>query len=346
MKRCENESTLTNMYDGKDVEDLPMVTTREIVASLHDTLEQPASIGNVDQSMININLLIHPKKRRRKIERDEAEVEGDASSDEIEEDRDALNGGVVSGIDEEIDDKDGNEEYANGKPNGASYTTTRPRNKLPFNKSPLTPVQQHLFLLAEHPYSFLHYIRAKPDKSESWAVDFPALACHLRQIELEKILLARYGTAALRIVRILYQKGKLEEKVLTKTALLNQKAMRHDLATMHKAGHLELQEIPRDNNRQPARTMFFWFFDHERCRWKVLDETYQAMSRCLQRLRVEREKVSVVVEKAARTDVAGREDEYLSGDERKMLQEWREREERMLGLLGRLNDLVATLRDF
>ena len=70
------------------------------------------------------------------------------------------------------------------------------------------------------------------------------------------------------------------------------------------------------------------------------------MARCLQRVKVEREAVQTVIEKAERTDVVGKEEEYLGVGERVALEEWREREERLLGEVGRLDDLVAVLRDF
>ena len=128
--------------------------------------------------------------------------------------------------------------------------------------------------------------------------------------------------------------------------LMNQKVMRAKLATMHEHGHLELQEIPRDNQRQPSRNMFFWFFDMERCRKKVVEECYKSMARCLQRAKGEMEGVQTLLEKAERSDVVGREDEFLGEDERIGLEQWREREERLLGEVGRLDELVAVLRDF
>ena len=177
-------------------------------------------------------------------------------------------------------------------------------------------------------------------------MDFPALSRQLRLIELESIITTRYGVEALRIIRILQEKGKLDEKAIATFALMNQKTMRSILTTMHEGGHLELQEVPRDNQRQPSRTIFLWFFDPERCRQKVLEETYKTMARCMQRAKAEREAVQSVIDKASRTDVVGKEDELLGLDERTALGAWREKEERLLGEIGRLDDLVAVLRDF
>ena len=122
--------------------------------------------------------------------------------------------------------------------------------------------------------------------------------------------------------------------------------MRSILNRMHGAGHVELQEIPRDTQRQPSRTMFLWYFDVERCRRKLLEETYKTMARCLQRVKSERGLLHNLMEKAARSDVKGREAEFLKIEEQATLEKWRSMEERLLGEIGRLDDVVAVLRDF
>lgn len=123
--------------------------------------------------------------------------------------------------------------------------------------------------------------------------------------------------------------------------------MRTLLHSMHRAGHIELQELPKDGNqRRPGTTLFFWFFDPDRMRKRVLEETYKTMANLIKRVKVEREGVRAVVEKSERTDVVGNEDKLLAEEERSALKEWRAKEERIWGEVGRLDDLVAVLRDF
>lgn len=122
--------------------------------------------------------------------------------------------------------------------------------------------------------------------------------------------------------------------------------MRAVLTAMNRAGFLELQEVPKGNDRQPSKTIFLWFFDVERCRRRVLDETYKTMTRVLQRIGVERERVKDTVDKSERVDVQGHEEEMMTEAEKKALEEWRAKEEQLLGELGKLDDLVAVLRDF
>jgi len=115
---------------------------------------------------------------------------------------------------------------------------------------------------------------------------------------------------------------------------------------MQEAGYVDTQEIPRDNSRQPSRTIYLWFYDQDRMRKLVLNDVYKAMSRLLQRIKVERERVHTVIEKAERLDVRGHEDKYLTKVEREALWAWRECEEKLLVQLSRQDDLVALLRDF
>ena len=327
IRYCEpSPDIITRDEDHFEPEKLPGVTTSELHDALKGVLDFSNSIGQADPAKISMDLII-PRKRRRKVE--EAEVSGEASPDEISE----------------LDEHDFLEELS--RPNGHIKQENGVENDEPTaSKSKIDPLHQTLFLLVEHPFKFLHYIPRTPSEPERWTVDFLHLTHILRLTALEETVSARYGPPGLRIARILLSKGKLDEKMIGALALMNQKLMRSVLTTMHEHGHLELQEIPRDNQRQPSRNMFFWFFDRERCRRKVVEECYKSMARCLQRAKVEREGVQTLLEKAERSDVVGREEEFLGEDERIGLEQWREREERLLGEVGRLDELVAVLRDF
>lgn len=205
-------------------------------------------------------------------------------------------------------------------------------------------VEQHLRLLAEHPFKFL--TRVSTRGQGTWSVNFTALSHTLIQAELENLILARHGPTATRIVRILHAKGKLDEKQLGSLGLIRQKDLRRVLTQMQEAGYVDTQEVPRDNTRQPSRTIYLWFYDQDRCRKLVLNDTYKGMSRLLQRAKVEKEKVQAVIDKAERTDVKGQEDKYLSKAEKAALADWLEKEQKLLVQLSREDDLVAIFRDF
>ncbi|GME44776.1 dna directed rna polymerase iii subunit [Neofusicoccum parvum] len=205
-------------------------------------------------------------------------------------------------------------------------------------------VKLHCSLLFEDPRRFVRWVGSRG--GGEYKIDFRPLTYSLIQHELEATVLARWGPLAARIVRILSAKGKLDEKQVSTTGLMRTKEIRASLTAMQEAGFVETQEVPKDNTRAPSRTMYFWFFDQDRCRQLVLTDTYKAMARILQRTKVERAKVQSVIDKAERSDVVGNEDRFLTETEKRALRTWRESEEKLLAQLGRQDNLVAILRDF
>ena len=307
------------------------------------------SLGHADDKDLDLTAYDHRKKRRKKTAKpdtdddsDHVKVDGFASPDE-DESTDNNGDGNVSNVESDSEDQMASEDYhptkANPRKRRRSHSSTPP-------KQALSPLTQHLLLLAHHPYKFLHHLPATLSSDESWSIDTHALSKHLLINSLTRTVTARFGPLAARLVRILLQKGKLDEKTLTTLSLMNQKTMRRLLSELNGDGFIELQEVPKDTQRAPMKTMFFWFFDEERCRKRVLDMTYKTMCRLLQRISVERAKVKDTVEKSERVDVQGHEDEFLGEGEKEALAGWRVKEERLLGELGRLDDLVAVLRDF
>ena len=78
----------------------------------------------------------------------------------------------------------------------------------------------------------------------------------------------------------------------------------------------------------------------------MLENSYLAMTRSLERVDFEREKVRFLLEKTERTDVRDHEDELLSEVEVRALKAWEKREEKLLTTVSRLDDLVLIIRDF
>lgn len=338
LRKCREELTSSEDPDEIDLSTLPQVSMQELATLLKDGSELAAAIGVVDSAKIELTLTDHTKKERRKKSADldaanDTTVVSHISSDENEDDYDSTNSDLLSEV---------------GSVSSLSYSSpSKEINSLPSsNRAAMAALRQHLLLLCEHPHKFLHHVSRNATMSEKWAVNFPALSSTLLDVALAQTISARFGPLATRLINILAAKGKLDEKTLTTLGLLNQKAMRALLTAMHQAGYLQLQEIPRDNNRQPSRTLFLWCWDADRAGARLLEESYVAMSRHVRRARVECERVRETVEKATRTDVVGREDDFLGEGERHALGVWRAKEERLWGQVGRLDEVVAIVREF
>ena len=326
--QCNDTTKDVESPPTDDNEQQPRVSTKDVVTLIANNDRLQDSIGRPDPSSPNSALLQHRKEHRRKRQGTrQVEVEATEMSDE---------GGMwdkpIQSLESDQEERiwDGLTREENSSEHGRHFKLVR----------------QHLLLLAQSPLHFLHHHRRTTTQPESWSVPFRALSEHLRLIELNRCIASVHGKPALRIVRLLQESGKLDEKSIRQRVLHFAKENQSTITSLLSAGKIEVQEVPRDNNRQPHRTIWLYFFDADRCGRKVLEETYQAMSRCLQRLRLEREVTRDVLNKAARTDVVGREKELLSKGDLAALTHWKDKEERLLGELGRLDDTVLVLRDF
>lgn len=205
-------------------------------------------------------------------------------------------------------------------------------------------VEQHLSFLAQEPWNFS--TRNMNTGLITWSVEYRHLARHLRHLELERLVESRFGPVAVRLIRILTARGKLEEKALQDIGLIAIKDLRTLLGQMEAAGIVELQEVPRDQQRQPSKTMYLWTFDADRVVTVQTENIYKSMSRIFQRMDVERGKLRFLLEKAERSDVKGHEDKFFTAAEWKTLQEWKLKERTFFVELSRLDDLVAVFRDY
>lgn len=312
---------------------LPQVATHKLEALLKRPTDFAAAIAEVDPSQVDTTIIDHRKKLHRRAAAkvnfaNEAIVIGDASTDENDTEDATNDDSSISG--DELAD-----------PSHEFDITSDSRLRVGF-----PALRQHLLLLCEHSYSFVHHVRRTSSNPEKWAVDFRSLALTLQHLTLTSTLTSRFGLPATRLANILIAKGKLDEKALSAHSLLNPQPLRLLLTDLHKAGLFQLQEVPRDASRQPARTFFFWEWNPERARSKVLEDCYAAMTRLIWRLAVEKGKVRALVEKAERSDVVGREEELLGEEEMVALKRWWGVEQRMWGQIARLDDMVAVLRDF
>ncbi|KAK4999428.1 RNA polymerase III subunit C82 [Elasticomyces elasticus] len=204
--------------------------------------------------------------------------------------------------------------------------------------------EQHLHILAEHSDGFV--TKLGTNGRGEWRVNFRQLTRLLVQIQIETLVSARFGNVHRRLVRVLHARGKLEEKQVAKVAMLTQREIRSLLTSLHNAGIIELQEVPRDTVRQPNKCIYLWYFDQERCRRLLLFDTYKSMTRLVQRIKSEKAHAQHLVDKAERLDVVNHEEEYLSVQEREALRRWRDVEEQLLTQLAQQDDVVLTLRDF
>ncbi|CAK7566585.1 MAG: RNA polymerase III subunit C82 [Sporothrix epigloea] len=211
----------------------------------------------------------------------------------------------------------------------------------PSEEARMQQMRQHLLLLCDNKFKFVRHC----DRG-TWTVDFEPLLQRLRESELDNAIERKSGRYALRLARILRDKGKLDEKTLPTMALMKKSDVQNKMLEMQMHGFVDMQEVPRDTNRSASRTLFLWFCDSPRSLDTLLDNAYKAMVRCLRIRDVYRRENKEVLAFVQRPDVKGREKEALEKKYFDKYQLYCDIEKKLMGQVMRLDSLVATLRDY
>ncbi|KAI0428187.1 RNA polymerase III subunit RPC82 [Xylaria sp. FL1042] len=312
------------------------VTTEEIFDHLLPGVDVSTGIGTASDEDIDIRFA-------EKIRKYPPQIQGSNLRGALEE------GDEILGSDDEDYDHSGEHlkaAHMNGNHSWSSLNGTKADGDhsghgQPSRTDQMRQMRQHLLILAEAKQQFVRHCG-----QNEWTVDFGPIVQQLRYVELDTMIEDSFGRQGLRLTRILREKGKLDDKTLPAMALMRKPDVHVKMAEMEMAGFLEVQEVPRDNNRAANRTMFFWFFDEPRTLRRVLDNAYKSMVRCLERLEVERHKKKGALSIAGRTDVQGKEEARLRGDVYNEYLEFLGIEKKLLSQVSRLDDLVSVIQDF
>jgi DNA-directed RNA polymerase III subunit RPC3 len=356
--RCQLDPTIDDL---SDIGEGPAVSTMEIARAMDKSINPSFGIGKVDSHSIMTAALEKPqRKRKRGIDDSEATVEGDASSDEDENDQEAFGDvdehGNIPEVDRDSESDGGEDPFAEPLARAPTVKPPSRTTKVTFDDKLPKPasredrtnktrdIKNHLLLLADYSP---HFVRKCGSRGlGEWTVDFDDLVSYMQETELDDIIFETFGQLGCRIARILRQKGKLEEKQIQKFGLLKLKDVRTKLVEMQMSGIVDIQEVPKDSTRAAGRTIFLWYFDPDRVKMIALEHIYKTMSRFLQVLKAEKYDERDILSQAKRTDVIGQESEMLSPDRLERLNEIRDKEKRIFTQIGRLDALVAIFKDF
>lgn len=336
VSRCRPDEMAGEEYPGPKF----TTTTAEIYEHLDPDINVQNGIGKAGKDKIDF----------RSAERQRPEAP--ASDDESEDDdappppRSRPSNGLDSDEDDDSDDSRGNRggKNAPGKANGERQARVKFEDDSAAPASRLDQMRQHLLMLAESTHHFIRH--CGPQGRGQWTVDFHLLMNSLRESEMDAVIEQSHGRHGLRLTRVLRQKGKLDEKTLPLAALMKKGDVQGKMLAMQMAGLVDVQEVPKDNSRLANRTLFFWYFDRERTEAQMLDDVYKAMLRCLQTLDVERYRNRNVLSFVERKDVQGREEEVMTAEHYNEYNRHLEVQEKLLGQISRLDEMVAVLRDY
>lgn len=84
-------------------------------------------------------------------------------------------------------------------------------------KKRMSMIKQHLELLAEDSFKFLR-LESNRGMGE-WSVNYKELGKLMKQIEVEKVVEERFGGMGTRLLRIIKEKGRVDEKQVCVSSL-------------------------------------------------------------------------------------------------------------------------------
>lgn len=335
VSKCRPDPLLGEETSGTNL----TVTTMEIFQHLDESVNVQSGIGKAPKDKIDFQ-----SAEKIRPEAQDSDSDSDASDSEVPVRRPSA---AVRGLDMDLDNGFGSDD---DQENGVPHTNGNGKPKVKFEDDGATKnnrieqMRQHLFLLAESKHRFVRHCGVQG--RGQWTVDYAKVLNRLKETELDAYIEQSFGRHGLRLTRILREKGKLDEKMLPSAALMKKSDVQLKMIAMQMAGLVDVQEVPKDNSRMANRTLFFWFFDRERTESQALDDIYKAMVRCLQTLQVERHKERNILSFVDRKDVQGKEEEVMTAEHYNKYNNHLEVQEKLLGQVMRLDEMIAVFRDY
>lgn len=139
--------------------------------------------------------------------------------------------------------------------------------------------------------------------STTFSVEYVNIVEQIQLRMIRDVVVERFGLMAGRIFTILVEKGKLEEKHISKVGLISMSETRDICSRLFAASILSLQEVPKSNERNPQRTFFLWFVDVLKCKSWLLDQLYKTLVQLSRRRLYEQSQRTLLLQKSERTDV-------------------------------------------
>lgn len=135
---------------------------------------------------------------------------------------------------------------------------------------------------------------------------------------IESFIRARFGQPSARIWRILMDKQFLEEKIISKIAMITPKEARERLYGLLRMGLLALQEVPKTLDHAPSRTFYLWHIREDAAYASMAGALERTLGNALARMRWEREQHRTIIAKSERSDVAANPSLLAPGEQQQL----------------------------
>ncbi|KAE9395033.1 hypothetical protein BT96DRAFT_886046 [Gymnopus androsaceus JB14] len=178
-------------------------------------------------------------------------------------------------------------------------------------------------------------------------VVFDVVAKRLRRKILEGVARERHGLEGVRIVRLLMDTGKLDEKQISKIVMMPLKDVRPLLSALSASSLVSTVEVPKSADRNPTRTFYLWQVDVQKAFSSILNVLYKTLYNISARRQAEREypMLVTVLEKRERSDVSMDVEGLLPQHDKDVLKAWEEKEEKLGVLEERVEESVFIVKE-
>mmetsp|Transcript_40064 Transcript_40064/g.100254 ORF Transcript_40064/g.100254 Transcript_40064/m.100254 type:complete len:515 (-) Transcript_40064:152-1696(-) len=135
----------------------------------------------------------------------------------------------------------------------------------------------------------------RPGGSTTFQPEITILRKSMRQDIIERVVEAKMGLQARRIMGLLLHHPLLESKAVWDLAMLPKKDANEVLCRMLKHGYVGLQEVPRTADHSAQRTFFLWYVDMDKVIRLVKDDMMRTMHEMLLKREEKRQQSEDVV---------------------------------------------------
>ncbi|KAI9483412.1 MAG: hypothetical protein EXX96DRAFT_476829 [Benjaminiella poitrasii] len=181
--------------------------------------------------------------------------------------------------------------------------------------------------------------------ANQYSVNFKKLRHFMRRLIFENFLTESFGIAYCRIVRILLDKGRLDEAQIQKFAMLPLKDVRHKLGFLMERSIVEIQEVPRSSDHSTSRSFHLWYVSLDKCFEELLQNVYRTIGNLQQRKEEELARRRRLIDKLSREDVIENMD-LLNKIDQAEVAKMDSVVEKIEVSKSRLDDIIMIMRDF
>ncbi|OWB71199.1 transferase activity protein [[Candida] boidinii] len=272
-------------------------------SSNSDSIERKRKLNNKNNSNSNKKVKLEVLDSIDKIKKEDDDDNEIGNNDEDDEDEDDFN-------------------YTNGT-NGS---------KAEANSKIIDIIDEHLKLLCDDTkLSFL-----KSSGGSSYYVPFTKLMSEFTSHTYKQHIKNIFGQDILRILNCIEDNKLIDEKTISRLALMKEPHIRSCLARMTSFELIEIQEIPKTQDRSAMRAVFAFRHKYNKSVKLICESLFFNMGECLERIELLKSDNKILLDKISREDVKGREHELLLTSELKQLQTIFENEKLGLAKFNRL----------